>query len=235
MAGVNGKGSQFCQQAANVFQRFPFNSRSNADVALPDFIAVFQPGMGSLAMFFQNSLQELLVPGPPVARKAGAKINVRPEFFSFFSQASAISRAFFPGNAARPSLAYSVQALPSNDVENFTLQIGGRALRNFSERQDFVWNGDSVAVSLSAKPRAGQSPGAIIRSGPWSLFHLLSEADRTSPGAAIYEYDIRAVSTFGRQSTNAGSTAVLRLQVEAKGFPGLFGGLGTGCVARVAQ
>jgi len=235
LAGVNGKGSQFCQQAANVFQRFPFNSRSNADVTLPDFIAVFQPGMGSLAMFFQNSLQELLVPGPPVARKAGAKINVRPEFFSFFSQASAISRAFFPGNAARPSLAYSVQALPSNDVENFTLQIGGRALRNFSERQDFVWNGDSVAVSLSAKPRAGQSPGAIISSGPWSLFHLLSEADRVSPDAPIYEYDIRAVSSFGRQSTNTGSTAVLRLQVEAKGFPGLFGGLGTGCVARVAQ
>ena len=119
-------------------------------------------------------------------------------------------------------------------MENFTLLIGGRALRSFGERQDFVWNADSVAVSLSAKPRAGQSPGAIITTGSWSLFHLLSQADRVSPGAAIYEYDIRASSSFGRQSTNTGNTAVLRLQVEAKGFPGLFGGLATGCVARVA-
>jgi type VI protein secretion system component VasK len=234
-AGVNAKGSQFCQQAANVFQRFPFYPRSNTDAAVPDFIAVFQPGMGSLAMFFQSSLQDLLVPGPPVVRKAGAKLNVRQEYISFLNQASTITRAFFPGNGARPSLAYSVQALPSNDVENFTLLIGGRAIRNFGERQDFVWNGESVAVSLSAKPRAGQAPGAIITSGPWSLFHLLSQADRVSTGAAIYEYDIRAVSSFGRQATNTGSTAVLRLQVEAKGFPGLITGLGTGCVARVAQ
>jgi type VI secretion system protein ImpL len=234
-AGVNAKGSQFCQQAANVFQRFPFYPRSNTDAAVPDFIAVFQPGMGSLAMFFQSSLQDLLVPGPPVSRKTGAKLNVRQEYLNFLNQASTITRAFFPGNAARPSLAYSVQALPSNDVENFTLLIGGRAIRNFGERQDFVWNGESVAVSLSAKPRAGQAPGAIITSGPWSLFHLLSQADRVSTGAAIYEYDIRAVSSFGRQATNTGSTAVLRLQVEAKGFPGLITGLGTGCVARVAQ
>jgi len=191
--------------------------------------------MGSLAMFFQNSLQDLLVPGVPFTRKAGAKVNVQAAFLNFFNQASAISRAFFPGNAARPSLAYSVQALPSNDVENFTLLIGGRALRSFGERQDFVWNGDSVAVSLSAKPRAGQSPGAIITTGPWSLFHLMSQADRGAPAGPVYEYDIRASSSFGRQSTNTGNTAVLRLQVEAKGAPGLFGGLATGCVGRVAQ
>jgi type VI secretion system protein ImpL len=234
-AGINAKAKQFCDQAANVFQRFPFNSHSSTDAALQDFVAVFQPGMGSLAMFFQNSLQDLLVPGVPVTRKAGAKINARQDFLDFFNKASAISRAFFPGNAARPSLAYSVQALPSNDVENFTLQIGGRALRNLGERQDFVWNGDSVAVSLSAKPRAGQSPGAIIKSGPWSLFHLLSEADRISAGAAVYEYDIRTVSSIGRQATSTGNTAILRLQVEAKGFPGLFTGLATGCAARVAQ
>ena len=175
------------------------------------------------------------MPGLPVTRKAGAKVNVRPEFLTFFNQAMTISRAFFPGNAVGPALAYSVQALPSNDVESFTLLVGGRALRSFGERQDFVWNGDSVSVSLSAKPRAGQSPGAIISSGPWSLFHLLSEADRVSPGApGIYEYDIRAVSSFERQSTNTRSTAALRLQVEAKGFPGLLGGLATGCVTRVA-
>jgi type VI secretion system protein ImpL len=234
-AGVNAKGSQFCQQAASVFQHFPFNPRSTTDAAVPDFIAVFQPGMGSLAMFFQNGLQDLLVAGPPVARKPGAKINVRPEFLSFINQASTISRALFPSGAARPSLAYSVQALPSNDVDNFTLLIGGRAIRNFGERQDFVWNGDSVAVSLSAKPRSGQAPPAIITGGPWGLFHLLSQADRVSSGAAVYEYDVRAISSFGRQSTNTGNTAVLRLQVEAKGFPGLFAGLATGCVAKVAQ
>jgi hypothetical protein len=231
----NAEGSQFCQQAANVFQRFPFYQRSNTDAAVPDFIAVFQPGMGSLAMFFQSSLQDLLVPGPPVARKAGARINVRQDYLNFFNQASAISRAFFPGNSPRPSLAYSVQALPSNDVENFTLLIGGRAIRNFGERQDFVWNGDSVAVSLSVKPRSGQAPPALIAGGPWGLFHLLVQADRVSPGAAIYEYDLRASSSFGRQTTNTGNTAVLRLQVDAKGFPGLFAGVGTGCVARVAE
>jgi type VI secretion system protein ImpL len=234
-AGVNAKGSQFCQQAASVFQRFPFYPRGNTDAAVPDFIGVFQPGMGSLAMFFQNSLQDLLVPGPPATRKAGARINVRPEFLNFFNQASVISRAFFPSNATRPSLAYSVQALPSNDVENFTVQIGGRALRSFGERQDFVWNGDSVAVSLSARARDGTSPAAPIFSGPWSLFHLLVAADRVTAGSAIYEYDIRASSSFGRQSTTTRSSGILRLQVEAKGFPGLFGGLATGCVSRVAQ
>jgi type VI secretion system protein ImpL len=235
LAGVNGKGSQFCQQTANVLQRFPFNPHSNLDALVPEFIAVFQPGMGSLAMFFQNSLQDLLTAGVPATRKPGAKVNVRPEFLNFFNHAQAISRAFFPANTARPSLAYSVQALPSNDVENFTVQIGGRALRSFGERQDFVWNGDSVAVSLSARARDGTSPAAPIFSGPWSLFHLLSAADRVTSGAAIYEYDIRASSSFGRQSTTTRSSAVLRLQVDAKGFPGLFGAMGTGCVGRVAQ
>ena len=231
-AGINAKAKQFCDQAANVFQRFPFNAHSSTDASLQDFIAVFQPGMGSLPMFFQSSLQDLLVPGPPVARKPGAKINVRQDFLDFINKASAISRSFFPGNAGRPSLAYSVQALQSSsEVENFSLVIGGRPLRNFGDRQEFVWTGENVPVTFSAKAKDGSSAALPPYLGPWSLFHLLSAADRVTPGSPIYEYDV--TGRLGRGSTR--SSAVLRLQVEAKGFPGLFGGMATGCVARAAQ
>ena len=234
---VNGKGNDFCRTAGSLFQRFPFGPRGSTDAALSDFNAVFQPGTGSLAMFYQNSLQELVAPGPPVVRKAGARVSVRPDFLIFLNRAMAISRAFFPGNVTRPALSYFVQSTQSTNVDSFILQIGGKSLKGggTSERQEFVWTGDGAAVSLTVKPRSGATPPAIIRSGVWALFQLLSDADRVSAGGTTYEYDIRGSSSIGRQATSTGPLAVLRLQVEAKGAPGFFGSFPAACVSRVAQ
>jgi type VI protein secretion system component VasK len=235
IGNVNAKAKQFCDQAANVFQRFPFNPQSKTDVSMADFIAVFQPGMGSLAMFYQNSLQDLLQPGPPFTRKPGAKVNVRTEFLNFFNQAAAVSRTFFPGNASRPSLVYTVQALPSNEVESFTFQSGSKALKSFGERQEFTWTGDDSPVSITLKPRVDTTTPAISKSGPWALFSILLAADHPSTNGTVYEYEFKGNAQFAHQSVASGSIAVLRLQIEAKGAPGLLTNLPMGCVTRVAQ
>ena len=180
-------------------------------------------------MFYQNSLQDLLNPGPPSSRKPGAKLNVRTEFLNFFNQAMAVSRAFFPGTATRPSLVYTVQALPSNDIDSFTFQSGGKTLRNLGERQEFTWTGDESTVTLTVKPRAGSSLSSASQSGPWALFRFLSVADRISSGG-VYEYDVNA--QFARQSVASGS---IRLQLETKGAPVLLANLQMACVAKVAQ
>src|SRR5262249_20460626 len=139
------------------------------------------------------------------------------------------------GNSARPGLAYAVQAVPSNDIESFTLQIGGAALRRFGQRQEFLWAGDNAAGALSGEAQAGPPPPAGIHSGARAPFHFLSAADRVSSGGTVYEYDIRGSTSIGRQSVTNTPVAVLKLQVEANGAPGLFASLPAGCVGRVAQ
>jgi type VI secretion system protein ImpL len=226
---VNGKGNLFCQGAARVFGRFPLNPHAKEDATLADFNDVFQPN-GKLAAYYQSGLQELLTSAPPYAAKAGAKFKVTPAFLNFFNQAMAISRAY-SGSPARVSLPYVIQVLPSNDVESFSLQVGGKTIRNFNERQEVVWTGDDMAIHLSAKARGGQAPVDINESGPWSLFRLLADANRVAPGGT-YDYEISARTSFGRQNATNNSAAVLHLRVEPRTPAGV---VGMGCVSRVVQ
>lgn len=232
---LNARGAEFCRSASAVYGRFPFLSRAEREANVAEFGAVFQPGAGLLWKFYQENLQDLLAQdGQRYVQKPGVKFVARPDFLRFFNAAAGVSRAFYPNNAARPALNFSIQAGQSTDVDSFVLQIGNRSLKgsgNGGERQEFVWSGEDVAVTLTVQAKVGAAP--ISEKGPWAIFRMLDRAHRVSADGSSYEYDL--FSTLGRQGPGGGQKATLRLRVDVPGAPGLLGAMHSGCISRVAQ
>ena len=103
------------------------------------------------------------------------------------------------------------------------------------EAQEFVWTGEGAGVRLETRGKSAVEP--LTKSGPWALFRLLADANSVSGNRSVFDYYLTSQSVFGKQKAATGvQQGALQLHVEARAFPGLFGGaLPMRCVPRIAQ
>jgi len=175
---LNGAGRAFCAQFAAISGKYPFNPKSNEDVASDQFNSMFAPRTGALWTFYDTKLKQYLPePGPPYVPVAGGTVKLNPAFVQFFNHATAFSKAMYGADSATPRFSYTLKEMPSN-VEGLVLKIGNEALSGTGQSNTFSWTGTPQEIQVTTK--GGDILGAY--SGSWSVFKFVSEANSKVSG-----------------------------------------------------
>jgi len=166
-------------------QRYPFDARSESEVALADFRAFFKV-RGIADSFFERYLAPFLSTGAGHYRPRlvdGRGLPLSAEFLAQLERLRRIQRGFFAENAEEPQVPFR--------LEPYALDSSlGRAEFRFGDRQleyrhgpivpaTFRWpaqEGDGRA-SLVLEELGGRRIGIERSGGPWSLFRLLDRLE----------------------------------------------------------
>jgi len=188
--GLNGGGRQFCQQLDQMRGYFPFNP-TGPDLPLDQLNTVLGPGPTSaLQNFYNTRLSQFLVrQGSTYAANDSAAIKISPSFVTFFREAKSLSDALYPNGSPSPRVEYSLKQVATN-VDNLALKVGNDTLSGAGQQKTFAWTGSSEDVLAVQK----DVPIGVPRSGPWAIFHFMSDGKPSSRGGGTYILD------FVRQS-----------------------------------
>ncbi|GGM08513.1 type VI secretion protein IcmF [Pseudooceanicola nanhaiensis] len=171
----------FCQQALT--NRYPFDSRASADVAIADFQRLFAPG-GMIESFFNENLRDFVdTRARPWAWKPvnDADLGISPAVLVQFQHAAEIRDAFFAGGAA-PSISFQItpEALDPKAQEVF-LEIDGQTVEfrhSAAPRPSAItWPGSVGAARVTFQPILQGAGNSLGRDGPWAWFRLLNAAE----------------------------------------------------------
>ncbi|MEZ5399661.1 MAG: ImcF-related family protein [Bryobacteraceae bacterium] len=223
VSAANSKGAGFCSDLAPVLSKYPFNPRSSTQARPDDLAAVFQPGSGRLFTFYQEALAELLTPvGSRYTAKTDGPVKVNPGFVAFYNKAIGLANMFFPAGATQPQVHYTLQVVPSADIEDVYLQIDKQLLKGSSRggSQDFTWPDGGAGVRLRVRAKEVQPPELPLGGGVWSVVQFFARADRVTGGAgrALLEYDLRNTASIGKVAS-VERAVPLKLVLDMKGAP----------------
>ena len=177
----------FCEQALT--NRYPFNRRAGADVAMADFTRLFAPG-GLIETFFNENLRRFVdtQARPMTWRPVNeADLGISDSVLAQFSNAFQIRDAFF-AQGATPAVSFQITpfALDPN-AQQVTLEIDGQRT-TFGHRDGGApplavnWPGEVGLAGVRFDPPASGVQNMLARDGPWAWFRLLDSAEirRTS-------------------------------------------------------
>jgi type VI secretion system protein ImpL len=222
-AELNGKARALCA-GFTFLNKFPFNPTAQPEATLQEVAAIFKPKEGTLWVFYENSLRNILQKqGTQYVAVPSGGINLNPQFVYFFNQAARFSEALYPGGAAEPRLVYSLRPIPSDQFTSMTLIIDGQTA-TFSGQaagKQYVW--PSRELRLGGKLAGGSEMGLQDRQGLWSAFRFFADADRFEPSGA--GYNLTWVVRQGREAQPVrvgGRELTYRFFLDMGGAPAVF-------------
>lgn len=222
-AELNGKARALCA-GFTFLNKFPFNPTAQPEATLQEVAAIFKPKEGTLWVFYENSLRNILQKqGTQYVAVPSGGINLNPQFVYFFNQAARFSEALYPGGAAEPRLVYSLRPIPSDQFTSMTLVIDGQTA-TFSGQaagKQYVW--PSRELRLGGKLAGGSEMGLQDRQGLWSAFRFFADADRFEPSGA--GYNLTWVVRQGREAQPVrvgGRELTYRFFLDMGGAPAVF-------------
>lgn len=203
----------FCEQA--LADRYPFNRRAGADVALADFSRLFAPG-GMIETFFNENLRRFVdtQTRPMTWRPVNdADLGISESVLAQFQNAFDIRDAFF-SQGSSPQVTFQITPFALDpQAQTVTLEIDGQRT-TFGHRDGAVpplavsWPGDIGLAGVRFDPQAQGVQNMLARDGPWAWFRLLdgaevrrtSVADRSrvifNVGGRFALYDLQAGSVL---------------------------------------
>lgn len=171
---VNGAGSRFCAQFAQISSKFPFNPHSSEEISLAQLNQLLAPGTGSLWTFYSSTLAPLLIKQGSRYAAAPGSIQVSPGFLEFFNRAVSLSDALYPAGSPTPRFAFILKPLPSN-LEAFVLKVGNETLPSSEPAKIFYWTGNNEDVQVSSK----SGDPVETDQGTWAVFRFMMNAHWT--------------------------------------------------------
>ncbi len=172
----------FCQQVTE--NRYPFNRRAQADVAMTDFTRLFGPS-GLIDAFFQENLAEHVdMRTRPWTWKSvnDADLGISQQVLEQLQHAHDIKEAFFPGGGgANVQFQITPEALDPS-AESVTLEIDGQSL-SFRHRGGLPtplavrWPGPVGLARVVFEPSSETTESVLSRDGPWAAFRLFDAAE----------------------------------------------------------
>jgi type VI secretion system protein ImpL len=169
---VSGSAS-FCAKA--IAGKYPFASRSSADVLLDDFNKVFAPG-GELDAFFAGNLAQF-VDASTWRPRAGMEASAPPpSTIRQYQRAAAIRDSFFKPGSREAQVTVDVKLVSVSGAGEVALEHDGKTHRlspgNVARLQwPAATPGAATRISV-----AGAAP--VAAEGPWALFRVF---DRGTP------------------------------------------------------
>ncbi len=172
----------FCEQALG--DRYPFNRRARADVAIADFQKLFGPA-GLIDSFVnENLLQYIDTRTRPWSWKKvnDVDLGISPAVLQQLQYAAEIREAFFGGSSA-PSIQFQImpQALDPK-AESVQLDVHGKEVP-FAHRGGaptpvaINWPGAVGLARIQFMPQASNVESILQKDGPWAWFRLLDAAE----------------------------------------------------------
>jgi type VI secretion system protein ImpL len=185
-SGINARWQSnilpFCEQA--ISDRYPFNKRAPADVAVADFQKLFGPA-GLIDSFVnENLLQYIDTRTRPWSWKKvnDVDLGISPAVLEQLQNAAEIREAFF-GGSSTPSIQFQMmpQALDPK-AESVMLEVHGKQVP-FAHRGGaptpvaLDWPGSVGLARVMFAPQASNVESVLQKDGPWAWFRLLDAAE----------------------------------------------------------
>ncbi|MDK3074803.1 type VI secretion system membrane subunit TssM [Sedimentitalea sp. JM2-8] len=172
----------FCEQALT--DRYPFNRRSRADVAMQDFAKLFSPGGLVDAFFTENLLKYVDTRSRPWTWKRvnDVDLGISQAVLEQMQYAAEIRDAFF---ASGPNPAVQFQITPEAldpKAKSVVLDIDGQQV-GFEHRSGqtnpvaVTWPGSVGLARVHFEPDRKSTESTLSRDGPWGWFRLLDAAE----------------------------------------------------------
>ena len=176
----------FCEQALS--NRYPFNRRAGADVAMADFSRLFAPG-GLIETFFDENLRRFVdtQARPMTWRPVNeADLGISDSVLAQFQNAFQIRDAFF-AQGTSPRVTFQIMPFALDpQAQQVTLEIDGQRT-TFGHGAGVspmavTWPGEVGLAGVRFDPPASGVQNTLARDGPWAWFRLLDSAEirRTS-------------------------------------------------------
>ncbi|MGR3620846.1 type VI secretion system membrane subunit TssM [Pseudophaeobacter sp.] len=172
----------FCQKALD--NRYPFNRRARADVAMVDFAKLFSPG-GLIDSFFdENLLKYVDTRSRPWSWKRvnDVDLGISPAVLQQMQYAAEIRDAFFAGGAS-PAVQFQItpKALDPKAKEVLLEIDGSKVAYNHRMGQPtpvaVTWPGSVGLARITLLPQKRGNENVMSRDGPWAWFRLLDAAE----------------------------------------------------------
>ncbi len=172
----------FCTQALE--NRYPFNRRARADVAMADFQKLFAPG-GMIDTFFAENLSKFVDTGArPWAWKQvnDVDLGISPAVLQQMQYAAEIRNAFF-ATGASPSVQFQItpEALDPK-AQSVQLTVGDQNVLFETRRPNntpvaITWPGSVGLAGVVFTPPLSNGESQLAKDGPWAWFRLLDAAE----------------------------------------------------------
>ncbi len=183
--GINARWQStilpFCEQALS--DRYPFNRRARADVAVADFQKLFGPS-GLIDSFVTENLIEYIdTRTRPWSWKQvnDVDLGISPAVLQQLQYAAEIREAFFAGGTPNIQFQMMPQALDPK-AESVLLEIHGKQVP-FAHRGGaptpvaMDWPGGVGLARITFQPPAANVESVLQKDGPWAWFRLLDAAE----------------------------------------------------------
>jgi type VI protein secretion system component VasK len=182
--GLNAGGRQFCQQLDQLRGFFPFNP-TGSDLSLDQLNAILGPSASSaMQTFYSARLSQFLnKQGSAYLANDSAAIKLSPAFVAFFNRAKRLSDDLYENGSPTPRVEYSMRQMAST-VDGLALKIGNETLAGNNQQKNFTWTGNSENILATVKENPEETA-----SGPWALFHFITDSHSTSRGSGIYDLE----------------------------------------------
>ncbi|MGC1506310.1 MAG: type VI secretion system membrane subunit TssM [Sulfitobacter sp.] len=172
----------FCTQALE--DRYPFNRRARADVAMSDFQKIFAPG-GMIDLFFSENLAKFVDTSarPWTWKKVNdVDLGISPAVLQQMQYAGEIRDAFFAG-APNPQVNFQItpEALDPK-AQSVQLTIGSQNVLFETRRPNntpvaITWPGTVGLAGVVFQPSLSNGESQLAKDGPWAWFRLLDAAE----------------------------------------------------------
>lgn len=171
----------FCEKALT--DRYPFNRRARADVAIADFEKLFGPAGLIDSFVTENLIQYIDTRTRPWSWKEANEVDlgISPTVLEQLQHAAEIREAFFAGGAPNIQFQMMPQALDPN-AESVLLEVHGKQVP-FAHRSGaptpvaLDWPGGVGLARITFSPPSQSVESTLQKDGPWAWFRLLDAAE----------------------------------------------------------
>lgn len=172
----------FCEKALD--NRYPFNRRARADVAMADFSKLFAPGGLIDAFVDDHLLKHIDTRSRPWTWKRvnGVDLGISPAVLQQMQFAAEIRDAFFAG-AADPTVQFQItpKALDPKAKEVVLEIDGAKVAYAHKDGQPtpvaVTWPGAVGLARITLLPDKRDIENTLSKDGPWAWFRLLDAAE----------------------------------------------------------
>ena len=174
---INGAASGVCAKLRPMLNRFPFNAKSEAEVSMNEFNAVFAPqNLTGLRTALARHVQ---IDRSGVAIATTRELRLPLSLLDLYAHIMRISEGLYQAGSSQPRVSYEARVSTVSAVDSVEFLVDSRKISAAPGKEDskrFEWtaNPDSnVEINVI---RGGPIPFGG-RTGPWSIFHLMADVD----------------------------------------------------------